>query len=98
MDTILLIDFSTTDVSSIGLRIREIRESTGLGRTLWSRELGIDEKALTKIEQQHQRAREDVIEAVATHYPHYAYWLVTGMTQPEAGNISPKIEELRRAK
>lgn len=84
-------------MSPIGLRIRAVRDSTGLGRILWARELGISERALINIEQQ-QRAREDIIEAVNQALPQYAYWLVTGMTQPEAGNISPEIEELRRAK
>ena len=83
-------------MSSIGIRIREVRESTGLGRTLWAREVGINEKTLKKIELEEQRARDDVIEAVAKHYPQYAYWLVTGMTQPEAGNIAPAIDKQRK--
>jgi len=77
---------------SIGEKIRLIRESTGEGRTLFARRIGITQDALTKIENGKQRAREDAIENVAKLWPEYAYWLVTGRTDPGAGHISPAIE------
>lgn len=43
-----------------------------------------------------QRANEDHIEAIINAYPEYAYWLATGKTSPEIGQISPELEESRR--
>lgn len=42
------------------------------------------------------RVGEDHIEAAVKQWPQYAYWLTTGKTIPEAGQISPEIEEARK--
>jgi hypothetical protein len=57
---------------------------------------GIEEYKWGNIEKGTQKVNEDHIEAVAKHWPEFAYWLVTGKTIPEAGQISPEIEETRR--
>lgn len=67
-----------------------------MGRTLFARHLNIDKGQLERTELGRSDARDDIIETVARHYPQYAYWLVTGMTQPEAGNIGPAIEKQRK--
>ncbi|MCW8829702.1 MAG: DNA-binding protein [Gammaproteobacteria bacterium] len=36
------------------------------------------------------------ISALVKIWPEYAYWLTTGQVIPEAGQISPEIEEKRR--
>lgn len=42
------------------------------------------------------RASTEEVDHCVALWPEYAYWLVTGMTQPQAGNISPEIEEARK--
>lgn len=39
------------------------------------------------------RAGADMIEAAAQLWPHYAYWLTTGKTLPEAGQNSPQFAD-----
>ena len=41
------------------------------------------------------RVNEEQIQAITNLYPEYAYWLTTGKVIPEAGQISPEIEEER---
>ena len=36
------------------------------------------------------------MEAIAREWPQYSYWLLTGETIPEQGQISPEIERARR--
>ena len=43
-----------------------------------------------------QRANEEHIEAITKAYPEYAYWITTGLTLPESGQISPELEETRQ--
>ncbi len=49
-----------------------------------------------KVEVGGQRATEDLITAIGKHWPQFAYWLVTGLTDEEHGHISPEIERMRR--
>jgi transcriptional regulator with XRE-family HTH domain len=77
-------------------RIRKIRESMGYNRTEFEQETGIPAKTWSNIENGLQKANEDHIEAIGKRWPEFAYWLVTGLVQPEAGHISPEIEEARR--
>ncbi len=80
----------------LGQRIRAIRECLGMGRQEFSDKCRIKKKSLENIEMGRQRAHEELITAVADNWPHFAYWLVTGLTQPEAGHVSPEIEEVRK--
>lgn len=41
------------------------------------------------------RAGADMVEAAATIWPQYRYWLISGEVMPEAGQISPEIERKR---
>ncbi len=72
--------FNVLEVSS-----RDMERSTGIDRNKWS-----------NIRGGKQRVNEDHIEAICKIYPQFAYWLTTGKTIPEAGQISPEIEVARK--
>ncbi|WP_374089758.1 DNA-binding protein [Methylomicrobium lacus] len=57
---------------------------------------GVKAKTWANVENGIQRANEEHIEAIIKKWPEYAYWLVTGLTLPEAGQISPELEETRQ--
>lgn len=42
------------------------------------------------------RLNEDHIEGLKKVAPEFIYWIMTGETLPEAGQISPEIEETRK--
>jgi transcriptional regulator with XRE-family HTH domain len=77
-------------------RIRKLRESLKLDRSEFEAETGIKAKTWANVENGIQRANEEHIKAIIERWPMYAYWLTTGKTIPEAGQISPEIEEVRR--
>jgi transcriptional regulator with XRE-family HTH domain len=74
-------------------RIRQIREKLELGRQAFADQTGIEKKTIENIELGRQKVYAWHIEAIATEWPQYAYWLVTGQTIPEAGQISPNETE-----
>ncbi|MET0103181.1 MAG: hypothetical protein ABW078_15730 [Sedimenticola sp.] len=73
-------------IKSSGITIDELAIKTGIGYSKWTNPLNGK-----------QRFNEDHITALTTLFPEYAYWLTTGKTIPESGQISPEIEELRRS-
>lgn len=80
-------------MSSAAERIRQIREKLGLGRQAFADQTGIEKKTIENIELGKQKVYAWHIEAIAAKWPQYAYWLVTGQTIPEAGQISPNDAE-----
>lgn len=42
-----------------------------------------------------QRANEEHFEAIGAAWPEYSLWLLTGKTQPDAGQTSPELEQLK---
>lgn len=56
----------------------ELAEITGLKKTKW------DNYLLRK-----QRLYQEDLEKLASHFPEYKSWLLTGDEYPEAGQISP---------
>lgn len=76
-------------------RIRKIREHEGLSRPQFAQETGIPAKTWQNVENGLQKANEEHLQAIARRWPQYAYWLITGLTQPEAGNLSPEQDEER---
>lgn len=62
-----------------------LEAKTGIKATTWAN------VRLKKI-----RLNEEHLEAVINLWPEYAYWITTGKTMPEAGQISPEIEEARK--
>ena len=77
-------------------RIRKLRESLNLDRTLFEKETGVKAKTWANIENGLQKANEDHIDAIIKRWPQYAYWLTTGLTIPDKQQISPELEEARK--
>jgi len=77
-------------------RIRKLRENLGFDRTMFEEQTGIKAKTWANVENGLQKANEEHIKAIVEKWPEYAYWLTTGLTLPEAGQISPDIEETRK--
>ena len=77
-------------------RIRKLRESLGFDRTMFEAETGIKAKTWANVENGLQKANEEHIKAIIEKWPKFAYWLTTGQTLPEAGQISPDLEETRK--
>lgn len=86
-----------SDLFATNDRIRELRDHLGLGRAAFEEATGIPRKTIANIEQRIQKAYAWHIEAICKKWPEYAYWLATGNTLPDAGQISPDIEKQRRA-
>ena len=64
---------------------KEMEELTGTDRASWS---NIKRKSI--------RANTDHIEGVISLWPEFSYWITTGKTIPEAGQISPEIDAKKR--
>ncbi len=63
----------------------DLEKKTGIKASTWG-----------NLRTRKQRANEEHITAINKLFPEYAYWLSTGLVIPEAGQISPEIEETRR--
>ncbi len=77
-------------------RIRKLRDHLGLGRGEFAEKTGLPKKTIENLEQEKQKTYAWHIEEITKTWPEYAFWLVTGKTLPEAGQISPEIEETRQ--
>lgn len=77
-------------------RIRELRDHLGLGRGEFSEITGIPKKTIENIEQENQNVYAWHCEVICEKWPEYGYWLCTGKTLTEAGQISPELEETRK--
>lgn len=80
-------------MGEINRRIKKIREKEGISRTKFAELIGTTERKIQNVEQELQRVQDDLIESIIKKFPQYAYWLVTGQTIPEAGQISPDDAE-----
>lgn len=72
-------------ITKKGLNNEDLEERTGIKASTWG-----------NLRTRKQRANEDHIRAFNELWPEYAYWLTTGKTIPEAGQISPEMEETRQ--
>lgn len=77
-------------------RLKALIDQAGIAPTEMERMTGIDRMRWSNIKRRHVRAGAPEIEAAGKLWPQYAYWLITGLTQAEAGHISPEIEESRK--
>lgn len=77
-------------------RIKLIREKEKINRKVFEEKTGINRKTWENIEHGQQKVNEDHIKAIVEAFPEYAYWLTTGLTMPECGQISPEMEEVRK--
>jgi hypothetical protein len=62
-----------------------LEAKTGIKATDWS-----------ALRNKRVRLNEDHIEGLKKITPEFIYWIMTGETLPEAGQISPEIEETRQ--
>lgn len=77
-------------MSSINERIRILRESTGMGRTPFSRKHDLKLTTLAAIEAGRRKPGADIIEKIVLGYPEYCYWLITGKVNLKVGQTRPK--------
>jgi hypothetical protein len=68
-----------------GTTSKEMEKLTGVDREKWN-----------AIRAGRRRVNEDDIAGFNEGFPQFAYWLTTGKTIPEAGQISPEIEMARK--
>lgn len=80
-------------MGEINKRIKKIREKEGLSRQKFAELIGTTERKMQNVEQELQRVQDDLIERIIKKFPQYAYWLVTGLTIPSAGQTSPDATE-----
>ena len=77
-------------------RLLEVIEKSGLSASELEERTGIKAYTWGNLKTGKQRANEDHIEALNGLFPEYAYWMSTGKTLPNAGQISPEVEEIRQ--
>lgn len=80
--------------STLADRIRAIREAEGLSRQAAAEMAGIPLRTLEGIEQKRRVPGGDILEKVATTWPKYAYWLVTGEQLNQIGQVCPVIRSV----
>ena len=76
-------------MSSINERIRILRESTGMGRTPFSRKLDLKLSTLVAIEAGRRKPGAEIIEKIVRGYPEYCYWLITGKVNSKLVQTRP---------
>lgn len=54
---------------------------------------GIDRNNWYHLRNGRRRANEEDIEAIIKIAPQFAFWLTTGQTAPQIGQVSPEYEE-----
>ncbi len=76
-------------------RMREIILFTQIQSKILEQKTGIDRDRWNNLRKAKPTAkvRAEEVEALSKEFPRYAYWMVTGETLPEAGQVSPKIEQ-----
>lgn len=77
-------------------RLIKLRKKIGLTADEFSLETGIKTGQIRSIENKRQKLYAWHIEKISKKWPEYSYWLATGLTIPEAGQISPELEEQRQ--
>ncbi len=58
---------------------------------------GIERETVKNLYHQRQRINQDHITAIAKAFPKYKMWFVFGEIHPELGQISPELEDTRKA-
>lgn len=67
--------------NKVGYTAKELEALTGIDRYKWG-----------NVKSGKQRITEDQIETFCKLKPEYALWIAIGKTAPEAGQISPELE------
>jgi transcriptional regulator with XRE-family HTH domain len=79
-------------VSTVGEKIRFVRESLGMGRQEFADQTGIAKGTLVRTEQGQNSPQVDVLLKVANKWPEYAAYLLTDATDTKQRN--PEVEQL----
>jgi hypothetical protein len=77
-------------------RLNKLIDHKGITPTELVEKTGIDRMKWANLKRLRVRAQQEHIEAIVDLWPEYAYWITTGKTLPEAGQISPELEETRK--
>tara|TARA_R110002072_G_C7958528_1_gene533740 strand:- start:1969 stop:2235 length:267 start_codon:yes stop_codon:yes gene_type:complete len=83
---------------NIGEKIVAIRSAEKLNQLQFSNLTGINTKTLQNYEQGIvKKYNAEEIQKITQHelFQKYTLWLMNGMTAPEAGQVSPEVEEVR---
>lgn len=83
----------------IAEKIKKIRETEGLSQFNFAVEVGMNMGTLQNYEYGRRATiRSNELEKICQHprFQKYTLWLMTGQTLPEAGQISPEIEQTRK--
>lgn len=83
-------------MNNINKRFNFLLDYMGLSNPVLERHTGIKSTIWANVRNGKSRVNEDHLEAINKMWPEYAYWVTTGMTLPEAGQISPEMEETRK--
>lgn len=63
----------------------------------FSDKTGLERDTIKNLYHQRQRINQDHISAIAAAFPEFKMWFVFGETHPELGQVSPEIEDTRKA-
>ena len=82
-----------TNSSSLGEKIRLIREAEGVTRTQLAEMLEIPYPSITNYEMKGIQVTEKFMVSFTNHprFQKYTLWLMTGKTAPSAGQVSPPL-------
>ncbi len=79
-------------------KIKFIRIAENITQKELSEILKTPKKTIVNYETKISKPSGEFILKMCNAFPEYAYWLVTGQTQVEAGNISPEIKIAEKQK
>jgi len=77
----------------MGERIKLARVTENMTTKDLERLTDIDRSTWGNVEGGRQRANEDHLNALKKIMPKYMYWIVTGETLPECGQVKPEINQ-----
>ncbi len=86
----------TKKMSEIRERLIKALEKIDYTNPALERKTGIKASDWVSVRNRRVRVNEDHIEGLKVVGPEYIYWVMTGITIPEAGQISPELEETRQ--
>jgi transcriptional regulator with XRE-family HTH domain len=86
----------------IGKKIRNIRETLGMGRQEFAEKTGIIKGTLIRIEVSDSEPRSGVLIAIAQAWPEYAAYLLTDESHikqrnPEVEGLAEKLQAVKKA-
>ncbi len=81
------------NVMSIKKRIIKLLNYKQIGETELEKKTNIPRMQWVNIKRERTRVNENHIDAISKLFPEYNYWLISGKTIPEAGQISPEKQE-----